>query len=368
VVTADGVVPEALSSRIRAALGGSVPGVAVAVVQPDGVSVAEGVGVADIATGAAASVGMVCNWFSMTKIVTATSVLRLVDQGALRLDDPVVRYVPAFAALRPTRRGGRITVGDLLSHAGGLANPIPVRWVHPVATPRPDPGAFLAAQLRRHPWVRFDPGRRASYSNLGYLALGQVVAAAAGTSYESYVTDEVLTPLAMTATAFAWTPSLLRDAATAYHPRRDPLRYLLPGWTRGPVTDGFVSLRHFDIDGAAYGGLVGSVVNAARFTQLHLRDGELDGRRIISAASATLMRDVRVPGRRYDVGLGWLRPRHARQAELAYVEHLGGGAGFYNAMRVYPELRLGVVMMGNATRYDHDAISAVVVDHVTGRR
>jgi CubicO group peptidase (beta-lactamase class C family) len=104
------------------------------------------------------------------------------------------------------------------------------------------------------------------------------------------------------------------------------------------------------------------------FAQMHLRDGDLDGRRIISAESATLMRDIRVPGRRYDLGLGWLRPRHARQVQPAYVEHLGGGAGFWNAMRLYPDLRLGVVMMGNATRYDHDAISSAVVDHITRQR
>jgi CubicO group peptidase (beta-lactamase class C family) len=121
-------------------------------------------------------------------------------------------------------------------------------------------------------------------------------------------------------------------------------------------------------DGAAYGGLVGSVADAARFAQMHLRDGALDGQRIISAASAARMRNIRVPGRRYDLGLGWFRPRHARRAQPAYVEHLGGGAGFWNAMRLYPDLRLAVVMMGNATRYDHDAISAAIVDHMARRR
>jgi hypothetical protein len=73
------------------------------------------------------------------------------------------------------------------------------------------------------------------------------------------------------------------------------------------------------------------------------------------------MREVRLRGRRYDLGLGWLRPRRAREAQPSYVEHLGGGAGYWNDMRIYPGLLVGVVMMGNSTRYDHQAINRAIV-------
>src|SRR5262252_5526378 len=68
--------------------------------------------------------------------------------------------------LRPLRWAGRITARHLLSHSAGLANPIPVRWVHPTDQPGPDPNVFLRGLLARHGRLRFEPGSRSSYSNL----------------------------------------------------------------------------------------------------------------------------------------------------------------------------------------------------------
>lgn len=195
--------------------------------------------------------------------------------------------------------------------------------------------------LTKNPKVRFEPGTRASYTNIGYLALGQVVAAVAGMSYVAYVTDQVLGPLGMANTGFRFTAAMADSAATPYHRRLSPMRLLLPRWAVGSAEDGFVSLNRFVLDGAAYGGLVGPVEDAARFLQMHLRDGELGGVRILSAHAAKQMREIRTTGRRYDLGLGWFRPRRGRGADPAYVEHLGGGAGFWNDMRVYPGCRSG---------------------------
>jgi CubicO group peptidase (beta-lactamase class C family) len=122
-----------------------------------------------------------------------------------------------------------------------------------------------------------------------------------------------------------------------------------------------MSFRRFLLDGQAYGGLVGTVQDAARFLRMHLRDGELDGTRILSEGAAREMRDVRWPGKRYDLGLGWFRPAKYRRAEPAYVEHLGGGAGFFNVIRLYPDRRVGIAVMGNATSYDLDAVARLAV-------
>jgi CubicO group peptidase (beta-lactamase class C family) len=69
------------------------------------------------------------------------------------------------------------------------------------------------------------------------------------------------------------------------------------------------------------------------------------------------MRDVRTPGRPFDLGLGWFRRARDRAAEPPFVEHWGTGVGFWNAMRIYPDLDLGIVLMANTTRpYDHHAL------------
>src|ERR1039458_8373469 len=67
--------------------------------------------------------------------------------------------------------------------------------------------------------------------------------------------------------------------------------------------------------------------------QLHLRDGELDGARILSRAATASMWQVTARGRRYDLGLGWFRPASQRDADPPFVEHLSGGAGFFNRSR-----------------------------------
>ena len=69
------------------------------------------------------------------------------------------------------------------------------------------------------------------------------------------------------------------------------------------------------------------------------------------------MREIRVKGRRYDLGLGWFRPAKDRRADPPYVQHLGGGAGFFNVMRIYPTEGVGAVVMGNATKFDVESVA-----------
>jgi len=67
-------------------------------------------------------------------------------------------------------------------------------------------------------------------------------------------------------------------------------------------------------------------------------------------------------GRKLDVALGWFHRRADKDIGSRYWEHLGGGAGFFNTMRIYPELKLGLVAMANLTSWDHRALAGAVVD------
>jgi CubicO group peptidase (beta-lactamase class C family) len=350
-----------LESDLRAILGGRVPGIAVAIVDADGVRASAGWGSADLASERPASVDMVCPWFSMTKIVTATVAMRCVDAGVLDLDAPVLPVVPALERLTPRAQAATITARHLLSHTSGIANPIPVRWVHPADQPGPDPDVFLDGLLARHAKLRFEPGSTSSYSNIGTLVLGQVLAALTGTPYTDLARREVLEPLGMRQTGFAFTADMEAAAATGYHPRRSPTRYLLPRWVVGEPHGKWLSLKRFLLDGSAYGGLVGPVADVGRFLRMHLRDGELDGDRLLQEGTARSMREIRSPGKRYDLGLGWFRPASQRAADPPFVEHLGGGAGFFNVLRVYPTRGIGVAVMGNATKYDIDRVAALAL-------
>jgi CubicO group peptidase (beta-lactamase class C family) len=351
-----------LETRLRNTVEGHVPGIAVAVVDADGIRAAVGVGMADLAGGRPASPEMVCPWFSMTKIATATAAMQLMERGVLDLDAPLASHVPQMRHLRPASDAARITARHLLSHSAGLANPIPVGWIHPLDQPGPDPDTFLDGLLSKHEKLRFEPGTKCSYSNLGMLVLGAAMTNVTGDPFSDLVSRGVLDPLGMDSTGFAYTPAMEARSATGYHPRRSLMRFMLKRWVIGRPVGRWISLNRFLLDGQAYGGLIGPVTDASRFVRMHIREGELDGVRVLNASSAREMRDVRVLGKRFDFGLGWFRPSSARHADLPFVEHLGGGAGFFNVIRIYPTRGVGIAVMGNATKYDIDAVAALALD------
>jgi CubicO group peptidase (beta-lactamase class C family) len=147
---------------------------------------------------------------SITKPVTAIAVMRLRDEGLLRLDDPVERHVPG------TPYGDR-TIGQLLAHVGGLAAETPTQWWE--RTPGEQWPAFadhLSDQDVKHP-----AGRRFHYSNLGYAVLGEVLSRHRGQPWGDVVRDEVLLPLGMTRTTPR--PSGRAAQGFAVHPWADVL-------------------------------------------------------------------------------------------------------------------------------------------------
>lgn len=339
----------------------TVPGLSVAIVKSDRIVWERGFGFADL-TSTVATPATIYLWFSMTKIVTATAVLKLAEGGNLDLDAPVDEY---FRGFKVVSQPVPATVRHLLSHSSGLANPIPIRWVRPADTPAPDQRAFVNRLLAKHRKLKFTPGERASYSNLGYLVLGEVVSEVAGVRYEEYVREDILVPLEMNHTGFSYPELARREAATAYQPLWRPLTPLFkaafPRGIVGPRYGRYVTFNPFYVNGAAYGGLVGGVDEAIRFVLLHLNGGQANGTRLLSPESIAMMQRITPRGGKRDFGLGWFRSREVAQRRPAFVEHLGGGAGFWNVMRLYPEESLGVVMMGNTTRYDHESILDAII-------
>jgi CubicO group peptidase (beta-lactamase class C family) len=348
-----------LDASVRAAVGEHAPGVALVVVGPEGVRASASVGFADLGERRAMTTSTAMPWFSMTKIATATVAVRMAELNVFGLDEPVSPLVPSMRWLRPEAWARRITARQLMQHSSGLKNPIPVRWIHPAGEPGPDPVMFLDRLLSAHPRLRCEPGTRSSYSNLGTLVLGAALATGTGIGVEKLVEEQVLDPLGMFGTGFSYAPDA--PAAVGYHPKRSPMRPLLPRWVQGPSTGKWLALQRFLLDGAAYGGLVGTAHDAARFLQMHLRDGEHHGSHLITAGGAQAMRRIDMPGRRYALGLGWFVPADAVSTAPPFVEHLGGGAGFFNVMRLYPTAGVGAVVMGNATRYPVDDVARLAL-------
>ncbi len=167
--------------------------------------------------------------------------MQLVDAGRLDLDAPVHEYLPGV--LPPAFDGVRVV--HLANHSAGLANPLPLRWVHPAGQRIPDQRAFLARHRPRKP--RFQPGTQARYSNLSTVVLGEVLATVTGTSYVDHVRSSVLAPLGLHHTGFTYDE--LGDAPRAVGYQRgtrllDPVfRAFLPRGVVGERTGHYLVAR-----------------------------------------------------------------------------------------------------------------------------
>jgi len=213
-----------LDERLRRAVADKAPGVVLIVVGPEGIRARSAVGVADLATQARMAADVAIPWFSMTKLVTATTAMRLAERGHIELDRPIYPLVPALRLVKPDEWAKEITPRHLLQHGSGLANPMPINWIHPANVPAPDLTEFLSRLLRRHPRLRFRPGRESNYSNIGLLVLGSAIANVVGEPFDQVVRKELLDPIGMASTGFTFREGA--PAATGYHPRWSPMRLL----------------------------------------------------------------------------------------------------------------------------------------------
>ena len=348
---------QAIAEEIAATA--KVPGMSFAVASPDGILYAGAVGYADLAERRSSRVEDQYLWFSMTKIATATAAVRLHAEGQLDLDAPIGTYLPGY---RPPVRHGHPTTRQLLTHTAGLANPLPIRWVRPEEQPV-DP-ALLQRILAKHGSPKRAVGGRASYSNIGYLLAGEVIEAVTGRSVQDAVTESVLAPLGMDNTGYTYEADAPRS--TGYvrtHAAVVPaLRWVLPDGIIGPRTKGHTALRSFLVSGAAYGGLVGTVTDAAMLAAAHVA-GHTDAHPVLSHDDLETMRTISADGKPFDHGIGWFRKPADAHRTPSFVEHYGTGAGFWNAMRIYPVSRLAMVAMTNTThKWDFDQLFTQLKD------
>jgi CubicO group peptidase (beta-lactamase class C family) len=231
----------------------------------------------------------------------------------------------------------------------------------------PDQNEFLDRLLAKQRTPRFEPGARAAYSNVGYLALGAVIAEASGVPYQEFVGRELLAPLGMAHTGFRWSAPGVASGpgALGYQRASRPfaalLARMLPTGILGHRSGKLVALEPFEVDGGAYGGLIGPVTDAGKLVALHCNEGVVDGRRLLDGASVRAMCTITTRGKPYDLGLGWFRERGAPGP---HVVHYGGGMGFWNVLRYDPTTGRGAAVMSNITsrwaiaRFADEAVSA----------
>ena len=312
-----------------------LPGLAIAIVKNDKIVYAKGFGVRKLGDPAPVDEKTLFAIGSSSKAFTAAGIAMLVDEGKIKLDDPVTKYLPGFQLFDPyvTRE---ITVRDLLCHRSGLER-----------------GDFIwygTSYDRDEIWNRIRYVKpswsfrsKFGYQNIMYLAAGQVLARVSGKSWDDFVRDRIFKPLEMTSTnttirAFAGQ----NNVATPHAKVEDKVRTI--PWR--------------NIDNIAPAGSINSnVTDMAQWGRLQLAEGSYKGARLISSAEMTEMHEPQtiipkdpqlsmfMPDSHFrSYGLGWMLQDYKGRK---VVQHGGAIDGMIAMVGMIPEEKLGVVILSN---------------------
>jgi CubicO group peptidase (beta-lactamase class C family) len=179
-------------------------------------------GLADAGRGVPVDEDTIYHWASITKTFTGIAVMQLRDRGLLKLDDPVVKYLPELRAVHnPFGDMSEITIRHLMTHSGGFRNPT---WTWRADgkdwQPFEPPGWAQLVAMMPYTEVLFRPGSRFSYSNPGVIYLGRIVELLTREDYEVYVDKNIFKPLGMHRSYFDATPyHLLKHRSHSYYVR-----------------------------------------------------------------------------------------------------------------------------------------------------
>lgn len=316
-----------------------VPGVQAAVRVGDRLVLSTALGVADLETGAALTPGHLFRIASHSKTFTATAVLRLVEAGRLRLDDPIGHWVPAVRERAP--EVAAVTVRELLGHQGGVVRDGRDNDHWQLLRPFPDEAGLL--DLTADGGAVFDRNEHFKYSNVGYSLLGLAIEAATGTSYAEHVQREVVDRLGLADTGPEWDPRRAGEFAAGH-------TGLLDG------EDVRLRIPHVDTRAmAAATGFFSTAADLTVFGAAHFAGAP----GLLTEASKRLMRRPESEIRAHDeevrhYGLGMDLRTH-RDRRLA--GHSGGYPGHITRTWIDPEAQVVVSVLTNAVDGPADALA-----------
>jgi CubicO group peptidase (beta-lactamase class C family) len=289
--------PEAQVDALFSGIAGKeAPGASVLVIQSGRVMLSKSYGFANLEHRVPNAPETKFRLASVTKPFTAIAILQLREAGRLDLDAPIGRYLPNVP------HGDRITVRHLLNHTSGLGNS------------GSDP-------------LQFSPGERVNYTNEGYRLLGRIVESVSGGSWEEYLKEHILVPLAMTSTGCDHPEQVLSHRASGY------VFDAKGGYLNEPSEDIFKTAW-------AAGALYSTVEDLARLDQALVSGTLLKPATLAQAFAPTTLAD----GTQAPVGLGWMV---AMQRGLREVSHGGDASGFNAWFGRYSDQQFTVIVLSN---------------------
>ena len=309
-----------------------LPGVSLAVIRNGRVIKAQTYGLANVELGVPVSADTVFELGSVTKQFTAAAIMLLVEDGKIGLDDPLSKY---FGDV-PTA-WSQITVRQLLTHTSGIKNYLGVpkleRETFEPGVTHDDIAKLFFSRLD----LEFEPGQTWSYSNSGFLLLGNIIEKVSAQSYWDLIATRIFNPLGMSHTRSSQPSAVIPHRASGYD------------WTKGH----FENREALHENAYAAGSIVSTIGDMAKW------DAALSSGKVLKKSSFDLMWTA-ARGRNnetlpFNYGFGWFVDRyHGHRV----IQHTGGTPGFSSAFYRFVDFGLTIVILTNHsdTIIDHLAI------------
>ena len=312
-------------------------GLSVAVARGDRIIVERGAGVADVDAKRPADAATEFRIGSVTKQFTAAAIMKLVEQGKLRLDDPLAKYVPDFDT------GGRtVTIRQMLNHASGIPNYTNPEFIKIAG--KPDLTRKEVLDLVSGKPFDFEPGTGWRYSNTNYFLLGLIVEKLNGRPYADVLQREFFEPLGLKRSRYD-NGAAVPDSAQgyAYNPADGTLRMADSRNMGGPFAAGAIASTAGDLLRWQIALTGGRAVSPASFQQMigsTVKTGQGD-----AAYGFGLMVD----------SLGGMRR----------IWHNGGINGFNSVLTWWPDLGLRIAVISNSEGLSSEAVEQLIVAALT---
>lgn len=284
-------------------------------------------GPTDIRTGAPITDDALFLVGSISKVYTATLVMRLCEQGKLDLDTPVITYVPELQLANAEAREV-ITLRHLLSHSSGIEGDRFIDYG------RGDDVLTKAIAEFNTLTQWFKPGTFYSYCNSGFYLTAHIIETVTGKTFEEVMKEELFEPLGLEHTEMMPEEVLNHPFALGHKVDR-----------RGGVS--ISRPQHLPRVAHGAGGVIASVGDLLRFARMHMNKGELDGVRIISEESAMAMREPQIVTeqayRSYGIGF-WI----FEWPEITSIGHGGAWSGHRANLTIVPEENFAIATLTNS--------------------
>jgi D-alanyl-D-alanine carboxypeptidase len=302
-----------------------IPGLSMAVVRDGKVVKSKAYGAANLETGTPASPATVYKIGSVSKQFLAAGIMLLVQQGKVRLDDPLNKYIEDI----PKSWEG-ITLANLLNHTSGIARESPGFDPHKVQADADVIQATYSLPLTSA------PGTRWAYSNINYYCLAEVIRKTTGEPWSKFIADNIFAPTGMTATRTTTVTDIVPNRATGYSARGKGFEN----------ADSWLALR-------PSGAFLSTVLDFAKW------DAALYSDSVLSSASRSKMwTPVRLSdGTTSHYGFGWFLDSiqgHQR------IHHSGGVPGFACEFDRFVDDKLTVILMANMGERDLGDVAVAV--------